>query len=764
MNSHMTFPRTVFRRLAALLLVVAGLGPVACDGNKDVMGPPGGGGQMPVANAGPDQTVSAHVPVRLDGSASTDPGGGGLSYQWSLTARPAGSGAALDDPAAQKPSFVPDLAGEYRLGLVVSNGAGSSSPDEVAISAEDHTATATVSPGGGVVISSDGSFSLAIPAGALAQDTEIRITPVPRVQYPDELSELSDDARVYDLGPDGLEFAAPARVSYTIPGAAINEDGYLEAPLGVLINLAGGAAEPLEDQVIEVDRDKNLVSISGDLAHFSQTLFEFSIPLDESGTVATIAVSAVVEPKVLPVGAEFIARVIVNPSVAGALVKVTHYDKSDAEVKALQPFTSEITKGEDGRWIADDAHECAEEGIYTWRTTVFVETKELKGFLTKLGFNVHRVDLDEQVECVATGDDPGPFTPYDAEFVEGMYIVAALNALGIARRGGASLLSLAGVLLTAFEGVPLTATPYGMLALQVATAYRALVWTSGGAYYAPVPAGLTPGATAAMTAAGADTVQLSLADLTVPGITDNTGNTTDGIPYNNDPSAEGWLLTQFEDRNILFLVPGASDLEVDPNLAEAFYTGGQSVFGSARPISAFAGPNGFTANDPMLAVTIADDGSGEGEVLKLDLVNGKAVATVVDEVFVQPEPRRIRCLSGICAASSFGTSSGGFGGVMFFSWDGQDGFQFIINRITYAIGIDLIQDGDRILVASTDFFNNTYAIDELTPGGQYVGFEIYPVPQGCVGPGHVIFRSTRDVVLSCNTSGLVVGDEFDPAP
>ena len=100
-------------------------------------------------------------------------------------------------------------------------------------------------------------------------------------------------------------------------------------------------------------------------------------------------------------------------------------------------------------------------------------------------------------------------------------------------------------------------------------------------------------------------------------------------------------------------------------------------------------------------------------------------------------------------------------GVTFFTWDGQDGFTFIINRITSAIGIDLIRDGDRILVASTDFLNDTYHIDELNADGTYVGFETFDVSADCQGPGHVLFRSTTEVIVSCSINGIVISHVFD---
>lgn len=54
--------------------------------------------EVPIANAGPDQTVSVKgrtAAVTLDGSASGDPEGGGLSYLWTLNGQTVGTGAVL---------------------------------------------------------------------------------------------------------------------------------------------------------------------------------------------------------------------------------------------------------------------------------------------------------------------------------------------------------------------------------------------------------------------------------------------------------------------------------------------------------------------------------------------------------------------------------------------------------------------------------------------------------------------------------------------
>lgn len=87
----------------------------------------------PFANAGRSRTVKRKSAVRLDGSASTNPMERPLVYAWQLLSVPVGSAAILSDAAALRPTFVADKKGDYRVQLIVTDGALSSAPSIVTI-------------------------------------------------------------------------------------------------------------------------------------------------------------------------------------------------------------------------------------------------------------------------------------------------------------------------------------------------------------------------------------------------------------------------------------------------------------------------------------------------------------------------------------------------------------------------------------------------------------------------------------------------------
>jgi hypothetical protein len=91
------------------------------------------GNLPPVANAGPDQTVTAGQLVTLNGTRSTDPNGDPLTYSWCLRGRPQGSTATLNGANTAQPTFTPDVAGSYVFCLTVNDGKSGSASDSVVV-------------------------------------------------------------------------------------------------------------------------------------------------------------------------------------------------------------------------------------------------------------------------------------------------------------------------------------------------------------------------------------------------------------------------------------------------------------------------------------------------------------------------------------------------------------------------------------------------------------------------------------------------------
>ncbi len=84
---------------------------------------------VPVADAGPDMNVSIGESFMLDGSASSDPGGGTLTYSWTPVSGPSTGSQTGVSPSVTAPGEVGTVVYE----LVVSNGTESSAPDRVNI-------------------------------------------------------------------------------------------------------------------------------------------------------------------------------------------------------------------------------------------------------------------------------------------------------------------------------------------------------------------------------------------------------------------------------------------------------------------------------------------------------------------------------------------------------------------------------------------------------------------------------------------------------
>jgi len=100
----------------------------------------------PTSDAGSDQAITIGDTAYLDGSASSDPDGDSLFFQWTMMTRPSGSNSQLETPGLAQTMFVPDSVGIYKSQLIVTDGFLPGLPDTVQISVESEPPTPNQPP------------------------------------------------------------------------------------------------------------------------------------------------------------------------------------------------------------------------------------------------------------------------------------------------------------------------------------------------------------------------------------------------------------------------------------------------------------------------------------------------------------------------------------------------------------------------------------------------------------------------------------------
>ena len=188
----------------------------------------------PVAEAGTNQSVNEAVSVSLDGSASSDPDGDGLTFAWTQTA---GTSVSLSDAAAAAPSFTaPTLTSNtpvtLTFQLIVNDGTVDSVVDTVELTVSNVNEVPTAQAGQdqtditeATLVTLDGSNSSDLDGDVLTYSwTQTGAAPIVTLSDATAASPTFMAPAVADtttlsfelIVNDGLSDSAPAIVSVTI--------------------------------------------------------------------------------------------------------------------------------------------------------------------------------------------------------------------------------------------------------------------------------------------------------------------------------------------------------------------------------------------------------------------------------------------------------------------------------------------------------------------------------------------------------------------
>ena len=155
--------------------------------------------------------------------------------------------------------------------LVASACGGSDSSGDTVTPVEPDSAAAGASPEGGSVTSSDGMVTVEVPAGAAPDGITVTVDVGDSGSLPQQLLDSGLPVFVYELGPDGTQFAEPVTVTFRIPAALAGFDRAVGMPLAVLASRSGDELLNVYTSV-NVSLDGDVLVVSGSTDHFTQAV------------------------------------------------------------------------------------------------------------------------------------------------------------------------------------------------------------------------------------------------------------------------------------------------------------------------------------------------------------------------------------------------------------------------------------------------------------------------------------------------------------
>jgi hypothetical protein len=153
--------------------------------------------------------------------------------------------------------------------LIISVGCGGADSPE---SSDPVSAATPIGPDGGTVQSSDGRFTLDVPAGALDDTVDISITKTTAADWSEEVTE-AEPLAVYRMEPDGLTFAEPA-IGLVVVDIEADDDG-VDVPISLIYTDDGFELPAGQSAAIDLDRGEARATL--EVAHFSDVVVGNSV-------------------------------------------------------------------------------------------------------------------------------------------------------------------------------------------------------------------------------------------------------------------------------------------------------------------------------------------------------------------------------------------------------------------------------------------------------------------------------------------------------
>lgn len=281
-----------------------------------------GGGNAPnnkvtAANAGPVQNVRAVSLVTLDGSQSTGADGKLITYQWSITTKPAGSNAVLSNDTIVNPTFTPDVPGTYVISLTVNDGTASSTPSTTTITVANANSAPVANAGAaqnatvGHLVTLDGSLCSDADKDLLKYKWSISSKPSgstsalssTSVVNPTFTPDIPGNYVVNLIANDGFVDSAVSSVTITV--SKVNS---------IPVANAGTTQNVVTGTVVTLDGSKSS-DADGDLITYS-----WSFTSKPSGSSAALSVFTDVNPKfTADVPGAYVLNLVVNDGKANSV-------------------------------------------------------------------------------------------------------------------------------------------------------------------------------------------------------------------------------------------------------------------------------------------------------------------------------------------------------------------------------------------------------------------------------------------------------------